>query len=1152
MKGFGYSHGVSKASSFFVILFLLSMVWAFLPAAVKAQTSTATLNGTVRDPSGAVVPAATVTLTNIDTGVQRVTETTGTGNYAILNIPVGRYTVEVTKGGFATTKEEELTLSVNQTATRDFNLSLGAATETVTVQAVGAEIETSTAELGTVISELEVTNLPLNGRNFTQLLSLTPGVSPISVAQNRGGFGANPVGTFTFPAINGQQNRSNMFTLDGVNNQGSFVNTYSVPPIIDAIQEFKVQTHNDGAEFGQVTGGIVNIVTKSGTNEFHGSAWEFLRNDVLDARSPFLDDVSALRFNQFGGVGGGPIVKNKTFFFGSYQGFRERRASQSLVLVPTPQQLAGDLSGLGVDIFDPFSTQEVPDPSDPTKTIFIRDQFPGNVIPANRIDPNQVAWAQAVYPAPQQTGIAGVNHINTRSRSNRQDDWGFKIDHHISSKDSVWFRFNKAKQTGLTPAAIATASVTREYEARNWGVNYVRTLSPTSVLQVQVGRNYATSFNQEGYESLVDEDVIALIGIQNNTACGFRDVSGVIDTDCILPTLSLEGFANAPDTGLNNTVMSDVWQVKANYSKIRGNHTFKFGGEVNTNDEDAGVITSLGVGFAAQQTFDPQTPGTGAGLASFLLGVPDNSSLRNTLESVFNGYVNGLYFQDSWKATPKLTLNFGLRWDITMIPEYGSDAQGNAEVGSLDLINGQYILQRDIPSCADRGTAPCIPGGIASQSNVIVDPRGKIYHDQYDNWQPRFGFAYRVSDSTAIRGSFNIFFDNWSGILQISRNYQDTWPAVVARLEQNLNLPTSTQLTPTTTVVDPLRFGTDPNVLPEATPFDQVFWFADPDYENAYSEQWSFGIQHQLTKDTMVDLNYVGSHGSRLNLGGFYNTARTPNPSAVDESDRPFPFISPTFYDRSWGRSNYHAFQFRLDRKFTSGLSYLISYTWSKSLDMGCSGWFGVEGCNIQDPYNFNNDWGPSGYDLTHIFSGNWIYQLPFGTGKKFQTGNKVLDYLVGPWQVNGITTFTSGQVHGVGISGDHANTGNANCCNTLGGAYERLNLAPGGNPKLDNPTPAQWFDPNAFDTPPFGTFGNLSRHSLRGDGFANLDFSIFREFPLQETKRLEFRFEMFNATNTPTFNLPGGNINDLETYGRVFSTRSIERQLQFGLKFYF
>ena len=175
---------------------------------------------------------------------------------------------------------------------------------------------------------------------------------------------------------------------------------------------------------------------------------------------------------------------------------------------------------------------------------------------------------------------------------------------------------------------------------------------------------------------------------------------------------------------------------------------------------------------------------------------------------------------------------------------------------------------------------------------------------------------------------------------------------------------------------------------------------------------------------------------------------------------------------------------------------------------MGCSGWFGVEGCNIQDPYNFNNDWGPSGYDLTHIISGNWIYQLPFGTGKKFQTGNKVLNYLVGPWQVNGITTFTSGQVYGVGISGDHANTGNANCCNTLGGAYERLNLAPGGNPNLDNPTPAQWFNEAAFDTPPFGTFGNLSRHSLRGDGFVNLDFSIFREFPLRETKRLEFRFE--------------------------------------------
>ena len=1148
------------------VLFVVGS-WSVCPTLVSAQVSTATINGVVRDPSSASIVNAEVTLRSLETGITHTTQTNSAGNYVLLSIPPGHYTLEVAKEGFKTAQQEAVTLEVNETATFDFTLQLGTATETVAVNATGADIEVSTAGLGNVINSEEVSNLPLNGRNFTQLLTLSPGASPIAVSQSSGGFMTNPIGKFAFPAINGQSNRSNMYLLDGVIDLGGYVDTYAVAPVIDAVQEFKVQSH-DLAEIGGVTGGTVNIVTKSGTNEFHGSLWEFLRNNVFDARSPLLTKVTPFKQNEFGAAVGGPVIRNKTFFFADYEGFRLHTLANALSLVPTADQLGGDFTGLP-QIYDPLSTR--PDPNNPGS--FIRDPFvcdasgnplgsgvagtPCNKVPADRLDPHMVGWAQAVYPAAAVTGIPGVNHINTSPSSVSQDVWSFRIDHHLTARDDVSFRYSRTNQDRTSPSAIATAFLPTSVVAHNWGVNYVHTFGSSSILQAQFGRNYANTFNGSGtYPGLNAMTVDNTIGLNANTACGFANLKTGVNSPsyCIIPGVTILGISGTPDTGTLQLVMSDMWQGRATFSKIVGNHTFKVGGEASTNNGSPGVSTRDVMGFAPQQTGDPEIPGTGVGLASFLLNVPDNGNYRNTIEGIYSGWVNGAFFQDTWKITPKLTVNWGLRWDVTVMPRYGSTKIGNNAVGDTDLIGGKYILLRDPGSCADVGAAPCIPGGLQNpafvidgQPRVVVAPDGRYLHNSYDNWGPRLGLSYRLTNNTVIRSSFGLFYDNWSGITQIARNVQSVWPSVTAKTVGSLNTPTQANPLPTTNAQDLFGFGTGAVLLPGPTPFNQVYFAADPRFKVPYSEQWNFGIQRQLTPTTVLDVNYAGSHNSRLDIGGYYNTAPTPGPGNPQDRSA-FPFLAPTNFDRSWGRSSYNALQVRLDRRFNDGLSYLVSYTWSRSFDIGCDGAFGVEGCDIQNPYDMIKDRGPSGFDLPQMLVTSAIYKLPFGAGAKFKTGNRAVDYIVGPWQTNAILMLTSGQVYSVGIAGDIANTGNSNIYDAWGG-YERLNVI--GNPSLSNPTRAEWFNTAAFAPPAPFTFGTSGRNSLRGDGFVNLDFSVFRQFPIMESKMVEFRFEMFNATNTPTWGLPNPSWNSVN-FGKVLSTRSSPRQLQLGLKFAF
>jgi carboxypeptidase family protein len=1153
----------SKKWALFQFAFLALFAIAFLqsPSSVNAQLSAGSVTGIVRDASGSVVADASVTLRNVDTTIEHKTVSNDAGNYVFLNLGPGRYVLEASAPGFATKRVAEFVLAVNQTASIDISLRVGSQSEVVTISAETEQLDVSTADLGTVIATKQVNDLPLNGRNFTQLLSLTPGVAPVSVAQNAmggraGGFGAPiSVGSaFIFPAVNGQTNRSNFFLTDGLNNFGSFQSTYSVPPIVDAIQEFKVVSHTDSAQFGSVLGGVVNVVTKSGTNEYHGTGWEYVRNTAFDARNTFLQKVTPFRQNQFGASFGGPVWipklyngRNKTFFYFAYQGFRYTQDSDSLLKVPTAAQLAGDESSFPTQIYNPFSTR--PDPTNPGK--FTRDPFPGNQIPSKLIDSRMVAFAKAVLPpAGPILDSVGDNAIDTTPNHQTQNEYNVRIDQNFGQKNTMFFRYSAINSLLTTSGGLPGLVKHGSIPGRNWGASYVHTFSSSLVLQVQ----YARTTNQDNSATLFTNppaNLDSTVGFSSAFVGGFAAAGG----HSLIPSPGISGYASGGENITNVPKATDSHQVSGNLTKIVRNHTLTFGGGFTTNKFES-PLSYASLSFAAGQTGNPQNPNQpGDPLASFLLNVPDGANRRNVHETTRPGGLMSLYIQDSWKATSKLAFNFGLRYDRTFIPPYGTNAtigqQGGIETGDVNFSNGTYIVQKLPPPCTVRGFAPCIPGNGALPAHVVVDPSGKIAHDTLTNFGPRVGFAYRFGNRTVLRGAAGIVYDNWAAVSQMAQNIEGAWPDIGQLIANNLNQPSTTSATPTTTAQDPFAGGGS-GLFPAPTPFNQVQWFYDPHIKNPYSMQWNFGVQRELNSSTTVDVNYVGSGSRRLNVGGYYNTALTPGPGDP-QARAPFPYIAPTFYDRSIGNGSYNALQVEVNKRYSNGLAYQVAYTYSKSIDEGSSGWFGVEGQSLTDPYNVAGSRGPSGFDLRHTLSVNMLYQIPVGHGR-YSTKNGVLDYIIGNWQINNIFTARSGVPFNVyyGAS-DLANTGNVSWAQ-----YDRANLV--GDPHsglCPNGSPVGSvnciFNTSAFAVPAQYSFGNSGRDAFRSPSFWNLDTSIFRQFPFWgEGRRIEFRAEAFNLFNTVILGTPGNDISNLSNFGKANSTANSPRQLQLGAKIIF
>jgi len=1148
---------------------VLSFVLLLLAVSAKAQVSTASVNGVVRDPKGAVIPGVTIVLKNLDTSVEHPTVSNNAGEYVLLNVAPGRYTLQANAKGFDPQKTAEFVLAVGQISTFDFALSIGSATEVVTVSATSAQLDETSASLGTVIETKQVNDLPLNGRNFTSLLSLTPGVVPIMVGQNNGmngngGFGAAVAlgSDYSFPAINGQTGRSNFFLMDGLYNYGSIESTYAVAPIIDAIQEFKVVSHTDNAEFGGVLGGVVNVVTKSGTNELHGAAWEYIRNTAFDA-NPFCfqnQTCSPKPFyhqNQFGASGGGPVVipklyngKNKTFFFGSYQGYRYSKASNSLLLVPTAAELAGnEADNQQLQAYDPFTTTCVQVGSDPCGT-FTRTAFTGNQIPSDRINQQMVAWAQFVYPAAgpclklESSGYCAANYLLTTPTTQQQNEFNVRIDQNFGAKDSAWFRYSFINSTVDQSGGLPGLPTHHIIDARDWGGSYVHIFSPTRIAQVQFARATVVDDSTTRFTASTAA-IISAVGFSSSFVSGFAAAHG----GALLTGPNPSGYASGGESIDDTPKATDTDELRGTITEIRGSHEIKFGVGFDTVNF-ASPLAQIGMGFGVTQTEDPElsTP-SGDSLTSFLLDVPNSgASRRNVNEQERPGGLLSAFLQDSWKATRRLTLNYGLRYDYPFLPRYGTSAtvgqNGGPETGDMDWTTGNFIVQQLPPLCSVRGYAPCIPG-TGLPAHVIVSQNGKINHNVHTNYGPRFGFAYKVDEKTVVHGAYGIVFDDWAAVTQMAQNIEGSWPDIGQEIAASTtNVPTSTQLTPNVTAQDPFAAPGSNPLFPPATPFGSNQWYYDPHIKNPYSEQWNFGIQRQLGSSLALRMDYVGSTTHRANVGGLYNTALTPGPGNAQDR-APYPYSIPTFFDHSVGTGSYNALQVQLDKRYSSGFSYQIAYTWAKSLTVD-DGWFGIEGQVPQNTYDPQASRGPSSTNIPNLFVANGLYAIPVGPGKRFSTGNRFGDYILGNWQINNIFTWRNGQNFTVLDSADIANIGTGG-----GESYERANVV--GNIHSNPHKQGEWFNTAAFAVPAQYTFGNGGTNTEQDQRWINLDSSVIRSFPIWREKTFEFRAEAFNLLNHPIFGQPGNDLNSPQTFGQIGTSQAnANRLLQFSGKIVF
>ncbi len=736
---------------------------------------------------------------------------------------------------------------------------------------------------------------------------------------------------------------------------------------------------------------------------------------------------------------------------------------------------------------------------------------------------------------------SGNNYVDSTPTHLNQDSYQIRVDQTFGEHDSLFGRVSEYSEPQIGSNGYVGTSTFSNDNGWNAVIHETHTFSPTAVFDGFFGRNLGNAYTGSGVPGAPTGFANSLIqlGVSANLVSNFQGGQGPF-----IPGMGVSGYLGGAQQSVQDTLgYADNWAFGGSFTKIIGRHTLKMGASFSTNNTHSPIYNSS-ESFTTTPTQNPASAnGTGDALASFLLGLPDGANRRNVLETEHGGWVNGAYFQDEFKVNSRLTLNLGLRYDVTLWPIYGNPPAPDAYVGDIDLNNGTYILANVPAACSATQGFPCIPGGTLPDHVVVTTHSNhSIYSNDHSNWQPRVGLAYRVTDKTALRVGYGRFYDNWNSIIQLAQNYEGTWPDVGQLIAQNLNHPGGVKAP----ISDPFNQGSGGVAYPSTTPFNSpgfVNWYVDPGkYQMPYSDQWNVGIEQGLGNNIVLSLAYVGSHDLRLNQGGQGNTDPTPGPVDTEAARRPYPYITPTFYDKSVGQSKYNSFQFRLQQRATHGLTYIISYTYSKSMDTGCSGSFGAEGCETQFPYNTNNDRSVSGFDLPHIFSGSVVYDIPVGTGKAFTTHNRVADYVVGNWQLGGIVSVHSGQPFDVTVSnGDTAGTGNGT---------ERANLL-SSSVYAQSTDPTFYLNTAAFGIPAAETYGSLGRNSLRQPYFHNIDLSLTRRFPIKERANLEFRADAFNLSNSVVLGGPNSTLGN-SNFGVITGTANSERQVQFSMKLVF
>jgi len=1065
-------------------LVLISIV-ALCSSMALGQTVTGTILGIVSDQTGGAVPQARIRIANENMGQKRELLTDEQGGYLANFLPVGSYTVTVEKDGFRRATFTGIVLQVDQQIRLNIPLEVGTVTQEVTVTSVAPLLQTENASMGDVIDTRKVLTLPLNGRNFLQLAQLSPGV-------NTGAVGGDGL------AVNGGRGDYNGYLVDGVPNYNRFSGGAVIRPNIDAVQEFKVQTTTYSAEFGFAGNAQINLVSKNGTNQFHGSLYEFLRNARLDARNFFAPPGPKTPFvrNQFGATFGGPIRKNKTFFFADYESLRVRQASTIRSLVPTRELKSGDFTGQR-PIFDVLTY---------SASAGTAQQFPNNRIPSNRMS-KVAAGLNEFYPEPN-TADPRLNFVNTTSRRNDDNAFGVRVDHELLRHNQVFVRYGYGNLEAFNPATLPVLGTFDASRPQLVSLNDTHLVSPRVINELRLGFN---RFRNSLMSARTNQDDIAnKLGIggasKDPLDFGFPGVSiipnyaGVSDPTNPFPTFRWE----------------NVYMLGDTLSIVRGTHAFKFGAQVHRIEMN-GVQNSHGRG-----TFDfdgrftrsaANATATGHEFADYMLGYSSRTQRQvgSTRVDMRSTYLGG-FFQDDWKATPRLTINIGIRYEVNtpLADKYGRNS-------NVDWIYGS-------------GRAVVVnPGDVGPVTGYKYNKA--TYEQDSNNWAPRFGFAWRPfgGNHTVIRSGYGIFYALARGQL-FSFNAQNP-PRIINE--------TFTALfpTPDLTFENGFLLGAiqpTPIISVRAIQYNR---------RDAYIQQWDWTVQRQLASDLMVEAAYVGTKGTKLARSGLPNHTQ-PGPGAI-QPRRPFQGISTFFVREARMSSIYHALQLKADKRFRSGLTFLSSYTFGKSIDDGSAsfGGGGNSSDNAQDDYNIRADRGRSAHDARQRLVVSYIYELPFGRSKPVASGaSRVVQHITGGWQVAGITILQTGLSDTVRTQTDVCN------CDRAGG---RMRGNATGVPwKLDNPTPERFFNTSAFLSPPQFTFGNSGRGVLDDPGTKNFDVSVQKNFALIEGHRLQFRAEFFNMFNHPLFNAPNSNV-DNANFGRITSARPA-RQIQFGLRYEF
>jgi hypothetical protein len=1146
-----------------------------LAPTVTAQVDTGTILGTVYDATGAVIPGAQVTITHEGTGVGQIAESRSDGTYIFTPVRIGSYTIEVEVTGFQRARRMGATVSIQQQRVVDFQLSPGEITETINVEAVLPTLQTQDASVGEVVGARAINNLPLSGRNYNFLARLTAGVTH-SQPEGRG---LAATGWF---AANGTRPAQNNFLLDGIDNNSNNVDflsgaAYVVRPPVDAIGEFKLQTNSFSAEFGRAGGAVLNASLKSGTNEFHGSAWEFLRNDNMDA-ADFFQNANRIprgefKQNQFGVAAGGPIVRNKTFIFGDYEGTRIRQAAGRNGTVPTALQRASgftdfsDLivlqSGTRTDaagrtfplgtVFDPSTTRQA-------SGGYVREPFENNRIPASRLSPNAVKLLE-LYPSPT-SGTLANNYFANRPVTDNVDSFDVRVDHLFSERDSVFGRYSLADATRFRPAPFdgvadggGFADGDETLRTQGAALSYTRTFSPTLINEVRVGFNREHSLRLQPFGDDTS-NIPAQFGIQ-----GIPQEPG----NGGLPRLNISGLsALGGSDWLISERFSNTYQISENLTKIYGSHTFKGGWEGQLIDFPwiAPPFARGSFQWNGAYTSIPNVGDGSTGRAQFLLaptntdgagGIgPSQVQASNFGWVASRKYYTGLYFQDDWKINSKLTLNLGLRWDHFGLVGDRYDAQGNF---SPDLSNPvmYYTERRGVERELSAGFREALArDGIELR---ITDEFGSGFGQaQKLNLAPRFGFAYRVTDNLVVRGGYGIYygaFENRGGFPSLGYNYPFQYDFSFFRDDD----------------VSPVRFADGTFATLErglsSVPLQplNVSGFGlnlrgiEFDYKTPYVQSYNFTIQYQLAEQTTFEVGYVGSLSRHLESFTGANRVNVILPPGTNQVPyTPWPsFARNSSYATTQGNAHYHSMQTKFTRRLSKGLEFLATYTWAKTLtnsgDLLSGGNVGgFRAPNLPD-FGIRREMGLASFHVEHAFTFSGTYELPFGRGRSYLTDpGAAAQAILGGWSINWITTMYSGQPQSIGCT---ISTSIFGCYPLLTG--ENLYFKEVG----------RWYNAAAFKNPPVATqigqsdFAPLGgyRTPVTGPPLRKLDFSLFKSFHLRERYRFEFRAEAFNLTNTPALANPAfTNFADQVSFGRITSTRNSPndaRQVQLALKFY-